>query len=157
MARAPEAPPAPAAHQTAIHSSPDGDDRMHHGESLPVFYSSVPQLACRDLDESVAYYRDILGFDLLWERDEPVPSACMIRDHVRIFLSSDPELASRVRGQEFVLFVDEVDRLYEEHLELGAEIISDIHEQPDGFRGYALRDCNGYFLRVAQGADELLY
>jgi catechol 2,3-dioxygenase-like lactoylglutathione lyase family enzyme len=140
-----------------MHSLPEGEDRMPNGEPFPVFYSTVPQLACRDLEETLDYYRDVLGFEVVWQRDEPAESACMVRDQVRIFLVTDPELASRVRGQEIVLFVDELDRLFEEHQECGADIISDIHDEPGGLREYTIRDNNGYYLRVAEGVDELMF
>jgi len=130
---------------------------MPYGETIPVFYHSVPALACRDIEETIAYYQDVLGFTEEGRWGDPTSEAVISRDHLQLILSHDPDLASRVRGQEIVLFVDEVEQVYEEHMNSGADIISDLREEPWGTREYTVRDNNGYYLRVSQSINATVF
>jgi uncharacterized glyoxalase superfamily protein PhnB len=139
----------------AMNSLPEGEIRMSFSESLPTFYHTVPALACRDLEETLSYYRDILGFDEECRWGDPPSNAIICRDHMKLFLSEDPDLANRIRGQEILLFVDEIEQIYEEHTECGADIITDVREEPWGTREYTIRDNNGYCLRISESVDNV--
>lgn len=60
-----------------------------------------------------------------------------------------PELAAKVEGHQHWFKVEEVDELYQAHLANGAQIVSEIADQPWGAREYVVRDLNGYHLRFA--------
>jgi uncharacterized glyoxalase superfamily protein PhnB/GNAT superfamily N-acetyltransferase len=103
----------------------------------------------RDVRETIAFYRDILGGrgEWLWE-DPPTFGGIRLGD-VHLMFCLDPQLATRVEGHQHHFFVEAVDTLHESHAKAGAEILSPIENKPWGIREYTVRDPNGYHLRFS--------
>jgi GNAT superfamily N-acetyltransferase/uncharacterized glyoxalase superfamily protein PhnB len=116
---------------------------------VAVINSSTPIFAVSNIVETVAYYRDVLGFRQQWLWEDPPTFGCIELGKAQIFLSLDPELAARMEGVTHFLGADNVDALYESHRVRGADIISPIENKPWGIREYTLRDLNGYELRIS--------
>ena len=114
-------------------------------------WQATPVLACRDLAETLAWYRDVLGFDAWWMSGEPATDAGVRRNGASLNFMSDVDLAGRVGGSEVMVFVSGVDDLYAEHRAKGAPIASPITDEPWGLREYTVSDPNGYLLRFAEG------
>ena len=57
--------------------------------------SSTPIFAVRNIIETVAYYRDVLGFRQQWLWGDPPTFGCIELGKAQIFLSLDP---ARLRG-----------------------------------------------------------
>lgn len=109
---------------------------------------SEPIFAVRDVAETLAFYRDVLGGRGEWMYGEPPGFAGIRLGRVQLCFQRQPELAERVEGHEHFLFVEEVDVLYEQHAEAGAPIVAAIENKPWGLREYVVRDPNGYRLRI---------
>ena len=116
---------------------------------MAVINSSTPIFAVKDVPQTVAYYRDVLGFSQQWLWEDPPTFGCIELGKAQIFLSLDPELAARLEGVSHFLGADDVDALYALHRERGADIISALENKPWGVREYTLRDLNGYRLRIS--------
>ena len=84
--------------------------------------SSTPIFAVRNIIETVAYYRDVLGFRQQWLWGDPPTFGCIELGEAQIFLSLDPALAARMEGVTHFLGAENVDALYEIHRARGADI-----------------------------------
>lgn len=108
----------------------------------------TPQLGTLNVEETQRYYRDVLGFKIDWTWGEN-DYGSVSRDDVTIFLSRADGGVSR--GCLFV-FAGQVDELYSEWREKGADIVSELEDKPWGMREFTIRDNNGHQLRLAQSS-----
>jgi ribosomal protein S18 acetylase RimI-like enzyme len=109
--------------------------------------SSTAIFAAYDLDQTLAYYRDVLGFEIAWSWGEPASMAAVRMGGINIMIALIPSLAERIRGHQHWLNIKDVDALYEMHRTRQARIFSEIEDKPWGFREYTVEDPNGYHLR----------
>lgn len=109
--------------------------------------SSTAIFAAADLEETLAYYHDVLGFEIAWKWGEPASIAGIRLGGIDLMISFSPDLAARIAGQSHWFNVDDVDELYGLHQSRGARIVSEIADRPWGFREYVVEDPNGYVLR----------
>lgn len=110
--------------------------------------SSNSILAAVNVVETIAYYKDILGFETSWTWGEPPTFGAASWGPVTIMFAQQPELAANIRGHQHGIMSEQVDKLYQLHQERGANIISPIADQPWGIREYVVEDINGYHLRI---------
>lgn len=121
-----------------------------------IFDHTVPFLPVRDLRETVAYYRDTLGFSNEWFWEES--DAGIERDEMHLLFNQNAEFAERIntgeRGFEVMWFVQNVEDIYAEFQGKGVTIASALVEEPWGVKEFAFKDINGYYIRVAEGIEE---
>lgn len=108
---------------------------------------STPIFAVADVERTIAFYRDVLGFTSSWTYGEPVNFGSASLDGLQIMFALQPELAARVEGHMHWVACEDVDAAYAMHRERGAEIVEAIADRPWGAREYVVRDPNGYHLR----------
>jgi catechol 2,3-dioxygenase-like lactoylglutathione lyase family enzyme len=120
-------------------------------------YGLQPVLPARDVAETVAYYRDTLGFqvDFLWG-DPPTHARVMAGDRatggpVRIQftggLARRPERSSA--GWLMIHVGADLDELCDEYRARGVTILSEPAARPWGLRVFEIEDCNGHVIRFA--------
>ena len=123
------------------------------------------ELFVEDLDVSVAFYRDVLGFQVVRRADDYVS----LRRGAAVFgvgpVAKLPERADgpgftrqRLRtgkgaGVEIVLEVDGVAELsaLHEHCRAHATVVEELRQRPWGLQDFRLVDPDGYYLRVTHG------
>ena len=105
-----------------------------------------PVLLVSDLERSVAYYSDRLGFDCEVHGDPP-NFAAATRDNATVLLALTDEPERIVPHWQIVenmwnayIRVDDVDGLYAEIQERGAPIDYTIYDAPHGFREFGVQD-----------------
>lgn len=98
---------------------------------------------------TIAFYKDVLGFESSWTYGEPPSFGCVSWGSVEIMFNLQPDLAEKVQGHQNWFRVEDVDELYALHQERGAMIISPIEDKPWGMREYVVEDPSGYHLRFA--------
>jgi catechol 2,3-dioxygenase-like lactoylglutathione lyase family enzyme len=115
-----------------------------------------PVLLVSDVERSVAYYRDKLGFRCDVFGDEP-NFATAERDGATILLALCGEPARIVPNWQIVkniwnayIRVDDVERIYSEVQERGAGIDYTIYNAPSGFREFGVQDPDGYDIAFGQ-------
>jgi catechol 2,3-dioxygenase-like lactoylglutathione lyase family enzyme len=123
----------------------------------------VPELDVSDLDQSLAFYREILGFEIRVERPEE-RFAYLTRGVVPLMLEEAEGPGRRFRtapleypygrGVNFQIAVPDVDHLYKRAVETGAAIHIPLEErwyrqgeEEAGNRQFVLVDPDGYLLR----------
>jgi uncharacterized glyoxalase superfamily protein PhnB len=120
------------------------------------FYKTVPFLPVRNLEETVSYYKDQLGFTDEWFWGSPPTDAGCHRNDLSLLFNENPALAEKIEGFELVMFVDDVDGIYEEFRGRSTiEIITPIKDEPWGIREFTVRDINGYFLRISCSIERI--
>ncbi len=108
-----------------------------------------PVLVVADLDRAAAYYRDQLGFQCrVW--GDPPHLATADRDEVLILLvlGERPEKSGRMFDVH--VRVDDVEALYAEMQESGAQVDYPIYDGEHGFRDFGVLDPDGHRLAFGQ-------
>lgn len=111
--------------------------------------SSTAIFACSDIEATLAYYKDVLGFESSWTWGDPPTFGSASLGGVTLMFNRDPELAAKVRGHQHWIKVDDVDELYRIHRGRDARVVTDIDDKPWGVREYVVEDPSGYHLRFA--------
>jgi predicted enzyme related to lactoylglutathione lyase len=115
-----------------------------------------PVLLVSDLERSVAYYRDQLGFECEVFGHQP-DFATATRDQTTILLALCNEPARIVPNWRIVdniwnayIRVDDVESVYREVQERGAGIDYTIYNAPSGFREFGVQDPAGFDIAFGQ-------
>lgn len=110
------------------------------------FQGITPILRVSDLDVSLRYYVDILGFVLDWKDDDGNTFASVSRDRCHIFLAEGDQGNA---GSWMWIGVTDVDVLHAELLGKGAEVRQPPANYPWGSREMQVADPDGNVLRLA--------
>jgi len=124
------------------------------------YVNAVPVIATDDVRYTVAYYEQILGFTQHFIFGDPPVYAGIERNGVLIYITLDARLASTLKESDLhpdlFLWVDDIDKVYEEHKQRGAKIFEEIADRPWDARQYVIEDPNGYRLKIAERADQVV-
>ena len=123
----------------------------------------APMLVVPDVEQTVAYYRDKLGFSVRFVMVSPRLStyAVVFRDNYQVHFTQGTQLDAPSSKGGVALTVDDVDALYAELKSRGAfsadfpAVYDDIREHPPEDKEYGIRDlimvdCNGFILVFGQ-------
>jgi catechol 2,3-dioxygenase-like lactoylglutathione lyase family enzyme len=122
----------------------------------PRLTSVSPVLLVADLDRSVAFYRDGLGFACETHGDPP-DFAVVKRDEAIFLLALAADSERLVPHWHIVekmwnayVRVEDVDALYVEVQERGTEIDYSLYDAPHGFREFGVTDPDGHDIAFGQ-------
>jgi catechol 2,3-dioxygenase-like lactoylglutathione lyase family enzyme len=113
-----------------------------------------PFFIVSNVDRTIAFYREKLGFETTFLQPDRNPFFAIIRrDGAQIFLKSDanvtplpnPKRHRSMRWDAYV-FAPEPDALAAEFLNRGAVLSTPLRDTGDGLRGFELTDPDGYVL-----------
>ena len=126
----------------------------------------MPELICSDLARSRAFYLDVLGFSVRYER--PAERFAYLEREGAELMLEQPLARGRLypraelvhpygRGINLEIDVDDVDALHDAVIAAGADVLIAIEERwyersgdAVGVRQFALHDPDGYVLRFSQ-------
>lgn|SRR5262245_725943 len=97
----------------------------------------------RNVDESVAHYRDVLGFRVEFRYGEPAFYAGVERGGVIIHLQAATDTARQLGQAAIYIFVTGVDALYEELRSRGALVLGAPENYAYGMRDFTITDLDG--------------
>ena len=122
------------------------------------FSHAVPFLPVKDLKETITYYKEKLGFYNEWFWGNPPSDAGIQRDNLRLLFNQNKEYATIINSEkqafEVVVFVQNVDAIFEEYKSKRVKIVSGLKDEPWGVREFTVKDVNGYFLRITEGIEK---
>ena len=112
-----------------------------------------PLLRVLDLEETVAFYVEQLGFQLGWQEDD---TASLQNGAARIMVSTGENLGAKPELSGTLYFYpDDVEALWEA-LRHQVPVEWALQNMPYGTREFGIRDPNGYilaFAEVVEGAE----
>jgi uncharacterized glyoxalase superfamily protein PhnB len=115
-------------------------------------------LTCKQLDTSIAFYRDVLGFsvDMTFENEGKLAGAVISANGIRIVLNQDDGKLGwdRIKGQGFYLQIGvagaaDVDAAATRIKTAGGTLIDEPADRPWGARMFQFRDPDGFKLGVS--------
>ncbi len=115
-------------------------------------------LTCKDVVESIRWYRDALGFHVAhqFEHEGKVVGAAIVAGDIRIVLNQDDGKLGweRVKGQGFYLQINvatpaDVDATAERLKGAGCALLSEPADRPWGARMFQFKDPDGFKLGVS--------
>ncbi len=113
-----------------------------------------PFFIVSDVDRTIAFYRDTLGFEVRFVEPEQAPFFAILgRDGAQILVKSDKDVAplpnprrhANMRWDAFV-YAPDPDALAAEFVEDGAVFSVPLKDTHDGLRGFEICDPDGYVL-----------
>ena len=118
---------------------------------MPMIRQIAPQFFTMDIPGTLAYYKDMLGFQCLGTWQDPPVYAIVARDqHAIHFRCAAPPKANPNKYSEELLdaylFVEDLDALYTEYSAKGVEFTRGLANMPWHSREYVVKDCDGRLL-----------
>ena len=121
----------------------------------------MPALTVNDIQASIAWYRDVLGFIVAEEypRDGKVMGARLQAGTVEVLLAQDDFAKGRDRkkGVGFRLFCitrQDVDRFAADVRARGGQLSQEPTDQPWGARDFAIVDPDGFNISISTGVGD---
>jgi uncharacterized glyoxalase superfamily protein PhnB len=118
--------------------------------------STSPSLTVGDIQNSLAWYRDVLGFGVeeRWEQDGKLAGVMVRAGDVRFMLGQDDWKKGRDRkkGEGFRLYCEtkqNIDALAEKVKARGGTLDQEPHDEPWGVRDFSLTDPDGFKITIA--------
>lgn len=111
------------------------------------FQCQVPILPVFCMEDSLAFYRDVLGFDVAWVWKDNGYAAVRCGG---IELHLDVQKSFATYRAHSYLFVEDVEEIYAVYKTKGVDIEQEIEQKPWGVKEFTFRDINGHRFRVAQ-------
>lgn len=109
---------------------------------MPILYSA-------DINRSISYYVDVLGFDKSWVWGEPVSFGSVSKNNVEIFFCKEDQGNP---GTWAFVFLDDIDAFHEKIKSKGAKIIVEPTNREWGVREMLVEDPDGHCIRFGQNA-----
>ena len=116
----------------------------------------MPSLTVGDIEASLAYYVDVLGFSVVdrWENEGTLLGASVAAGEVSLMLGQDDWAQGRDRqkGVGFRLYCttsQDVDRIAAGIKERGGELAQEPTDQPWGARDFSVIDPDGFKLSIS--------
>ena len=106
-----------------------------------------------NMADSIAHYRDALGFAVTFEYGNPISYACLCRDEVALHLLA-ADNTKRLPGHGGIcIFVKDVDGVHAELVSRGANVIQAPQNYDYGMRDFDVVDLDGNQLTFGTGSS----
>jgi len=115
-------------------------------------------LTCKDVEASIRFYHEVLGFAVgqTFERDGKLAGAIISAGDIRLVLNQDDGQLGwdRIKGQGFYLQINvagyaDVDATAERVKASGVTLISEPADRPWGVRMFMFKDADGFKVGVS--------
>jgi catechol 2,3-dioxygenase-like lactoylglutathione lyase family enzyme len=117
------------------------------GSPNATFGRIAPGVPVADMERSLRFYRDVLGFEVQFTNGDPVSFAVMKQGGAELHLSIQPGKAGSLHAH---LMIDDLDSVYERLRQAGAAVRQPPKVQPWGLRDVVVADPDGNTFEIAQ-------
>lgn len=131
------------------------EERRKKPETLRL-RSVVPSITATDLQASLAWYRDVLGFTLAeeYKQDDRLVGVQIKAGHVHFLLTQDDFAKGRDRQKGvalrfFCTTAQDIDQLAAAIQERGGKLSQEPKDQPWGARDFAVVDPDGFNISIS--------
>ena len=111
-----------------------------------VLNESATVFVVTNVPESVAYFRDAIGFNVEFLYGEPPNYAGVTRDNVAVHLEAAANTDRQAGQSGLNVFLDDVDTLYRELVDRNARILKPPHDRPWRMRNCVVADLDGNYI-----------
>jgi len=120
-------------------------------KTKPELFGTGPVIPVHDIQATVDFYCDVLGFDLDFVMGTPPDHGSVTRCRVGIQFTIAPHDfdPAKYPGYNYV-FVDNVDALHTEYTKKNVQMTRNLQSYDHGMREFEIADCNGFRLRFGQ-------
>ncbi len=122
--------------------------------------SVMPMLTVNDIQASIAWYRDVLGFILVeeYKMEGEVRGARLRAGTVEILINQDDFAKGRDRKKGvglrlYCMTAQEIDQLAAAIRERGGTLAQEPQDQPWGARDFAIADPDGFNISISTGVQ----
>ncbi len=133
----------------------DGDRPLNATTEPTSWLHYMPHLPVSDVERSVAYFQEALGFRLAWQTADRTLSA-LASGAIELLLLVPWEGEGAPPGQSAYVYVEDPDALCAEYAQAGATIVDTVASRPYGMRDFVVSDPDGHRFVLGRGEDEAL-
>ncbi|WNJ17352.1 VOC family protein [Pontibacter sp. G13] len=119
-------------------------------EQFSHFASILP---VHDMQRSIGFYRDQLGFSVEFEWENPPSYVVLRRGEVSIHLSLREDL-EEIPGALIYIFVHDVDEVLKAYLACGGAVMEAIGDRDYQMRDFDIRDPDGHRITIGMGLEQ---
>jgi catechol 2,3-dioxygenase-like lactoylglutathione lyase family enzyme len=134
----------------AVNAMTEGKD-MHEPTT---WLHVMPRLPVTDLERSIAYYQDALGFRLAWRTGDNGLAALASGEIEMLLLVPWTEDSPPPKHASYV-YVEDPDALCAEYGDAGADIVNPVASRPSGMRDFVVQDPDGHRFTLGCGEERL--
>jgi catechol 2,3-dioxygenase-like lactoylglutathione lyase family enzyme len=118
---------------------------------MVTFGRVTPSIYVEDMQRALEFYRDILGFSVVFTNGSPVCIAVLQRDAAQIHLGVKPANAGSCHTH---MMVSDLDTLYDRLISAGANVLQAPKVQEWGLRDVVAADPDGNTIEFAESVAE---
>lgn len=108
----------------------------------------------KDMEASISFYRDQLGFTVNFTWEDPITYAVIRRGEIGIHLTLLDDMPANYKPlTSLFIFVHDVDAVWKEVNDKGVNVVAAIGDRDYGMRDFDITDPDGYRLIFGQGID----
>jgi DNA-binding transcriptional MerR regulator len=133
-------------------------DTMTQEDTMPTdpttWLHLLPQIPVTDLNQSIAYYQEALGFRLAWRTTDD-SLAALASGEIETLLLVPWTGDSPPPAQSAYVYVEDPDALCAEFQQAGVDIIDPVAARSNGMRDFVVRDPDGHRFTLGRGEQRL--
>ncbi|MEM1137582.1 MAG: VOC family protein [Bacteroidota bacterium] len=118
-----------------------------------LFSHAATILPVKNVTQSVAFYRNQLGFNVTFTWGDPVEYAVIKRGEevsIHLIKKQEKRQPSSVHGVIYI-FVHDVDKVYHEYQSKHIKIVNAIADRDYSMRDFDLQDIDGHIISIGRG------
>ncbi len=124
------------------------------GTKISSWLHLMPRIPVTDMERSIAYYQEALGFRLSWRMATGTLAALASGD-IDIILLTPWTGEGPPRAQSAYVHVEDPDALCAEYADAGADIVDPVASCPYGMRDFVVRHPDGHLFTLGRGEERL--
>jgi len=121
---------------------------------LSAWLHVMPRIPATDIDRSVTFYEEVLGFRPAWRTTDNKLAAIASSD-IEMFLLIAWDGDGSPPAQSAYEYVEDPDALCTEYTRAGANVIETVDSRPSGMRDFTPLDPDGHRYTLDRGEDRL--
>ena len=118
---------------------------------MATFGRVAPTVPVKDIEHALQFYRDVLGFEVIFTNGEPVTFAVINQGDTQLHLRVIPEQAGSLHAH---LMVDDLDAIHNAFQQAGISVRQLPTIQPWGLRDLIVTDPDGNCFEIAEPVRE---
>ncbi len=121
---------------------------------LSAWLHVMPRIPTTDINRSISYYEEVLGFRPAWRTTDD-NLAAVASGEIEMFLLIAWHGEGSPPAQSAYVYVEDPDALCAEYTQAGANIVETVNSRPSGMRDFTLLDPDGHRFTLGRGEEHL--